>query len=317
MLSIITQIGGEVCMVYRIVPGRIGCNTPWTRFATRILHINTFQLFTPKSIGARASQPRQHFKKIAARSPSSRTPPRLMLRQLFFASSSTRYSSTLLHQGAPRSRFVSTWLPTSKADAMKMQRYNLLIDLNGTCHVGDTPTPGAVEAVSKLRRLQQQVPGRVNLRFCSNTSKESSSSLLSRLRRVGLGADLVSSEDVFTSLDAARRLVSRRHLRPLLLLSPSAQSAFREDQQLAEACFFARAEIEPDSLNTNDKDRLRRCNAVLIGLCPELMTQKWLDEAFRLVSGEYGGSEPVSLIATHRGRFRRCPRCWCSGSFHC
>ncbi|CBQ70976.1 conserved hypothetical protein [Sporisorium reilianum SRZ2] len=188
---------------------------------------------------------------------------------------------------------------------MTAPRYNLLIDLNGTCHIGDKPTEGAVEAIQKLRAAQQKHQGRLNIRFCSNTSKESSSSLLSRLRRVGLGADLVSAHDVFTSLDAAKRLVSRRKLRPLLLLSSSAQSSFTEDPTLAEACFLARPEVDPATLSPDEKSRLGSCNAVVIGLCPELMTQKWLDEAFRLLSGEYGATEQVALIATHRAMYHR------------
>lgn len=190
-----------------------------------------------------------------------------------------------------------------QSNSMASARYNLLIDLNGTCHIADTPTSGAIEAIRSLRAAQQHNPGRLNFRFCSNTSKESSHSLLSRLRRVGIGADLVSSHDVFTSLDAAHRFVARRQLRPLLLLSPSAQSAFREDKEIAASCFFARAEIDPERLSSDHKQLLQSCNAIMIGLCPELMTSKWLDEAFRLLSGEYGGNE-VALIATHRGRFR-------------
>ena len=214
-------------------------------------------------------------------------------------------------------RSLSTTLLTLHANIMALTKFNLLIDLNGTCHIGDAPTPRAVEAVAKLRAAQRQYPNRFNMRFCSNTSKESSHSLLSRLRRVGLGSDLVSSHDVFTSLDAAHRSVARRQLRPLLLLSPSAQSAFREDKDLAETCFFATAEMDPGSLTSDDRYRLRSCNAVVIGLCPELMTQQWLDEAFRLLSGEYGATEQVALIATHRGRLRYSPIDSSSGCFLC
>ncbi|SPO25165.1 uncharacterized protein UTRI_02728_B [Ustilago trichophora] len=188
---------------------------------------------------------------------------------------------------------------------MSLPRYNLLIDLNGTCHIADTPTPGAIAAVQKLRAAQKQNPDGLHIRFCSNTSKESSQSLLSRLRRVGFGPELILSRDVFTSLDAAYRYVARRKLRPLLLLSQSAQSVFREDQDLAQSCFFPHAEMDPNKLSSDDQHRLRSCNAVVIGLCPGLMTQKWLDEAFRLLSGEYGGSEQVALIATHRALYHR------------
>ncbi|GAC98821.1 haloacid dehalogenase-like hydrolase domain-containing protein 2 [Pseudozyma hubeiensis SY62] len=193
----------------------------------------------------------------------------------------------------------------SMVNQMDSTRYNVLIDLNGTCHISDEPTPGAVEAMQKLRAAQHKFPDRLNLRFCSNTSKESSHSLLSRLRRVGFGADLVTAHDVFTSLDAAIRLVSRRNLRPLLLLSSSAQASFMEAEPLAKACFFASPELDPARMSAEQRFRLRACNAVVVGLCPELMTQKWLDEAFRLLSGEYGATQQVALIATHRALYHR------------
>ncbi|ETS60768.1 hypothetical protein PaG_04676 [Moesziomyces aphidis] len=187
---------------------------------------------------------------------------------------------------------------------MRSARFNLLIDLNGTCHIGDTPTLGAVQAIQRLRAVQQQQPDRVKIRFCSNTSKESSSSLLSRLRRVGLGVELVGSSDVFTSLDAAYRLVARQKLRPLLLLSQSAQTAFRGDDALARDCFFAHADLDPERLDAQNAAKLRSCDAVVLGLCPELMTSKWLDEAFRLLAGEYDAKQRVALITTHRGTFK-------------
>ncbi|SNX83614.1 uncharacterized protein MEPE_02321 [Melanopsichium pennsylvanicum] len=179
---------------------------------------------------------------------------------------------------------------------MSLARYNLLIDLNGTCHIADNPTPGAVQAIEKLRAAQQRQPNRIDIRFCSNTSKESSHSLLSRLRRVGFGPDLVSSRDVFTSLDAAHRYVSCRQLRPLLLLSPSAQSVFKDDKHLASTCFFACADIDPENLDSDDNHRLRSRNAVVIGLCPVAAFGR---------TGEYGADEQVALIATLRALYHR------------
>ena len=178
---------------------------------------------------------------------------------------------------------------------------NLLIDLNGTCHVGEQPTTMAVEALAKLRNLQRSPSSdnRIRIRFCSNTTKESTSSLLAKLRRVGFTPDLLDEADLCTSLDATSRYVARSQLSPLLLLSSSAQSAFKKDDTVAKRCFFAEASQPPDQLTDAQVAHLRRCNAVVIGLCPELMTQPWLDEAFRLVSGEYGGK--AQLIATHRG----------------
>nr|CDI56358.1 conserved hypothetical protein [Melanopsichium pennsylvanicum 4] len=50
---------------------------------------------------------------------------------------------------------------------MSLARYNLLIDLNGTCHIADNPTPGAVQAIEKLRAAQQRQPNRIDIRFCT------------------------------------------------------------------------------------------------------------------------------------------------------
>lgn len=181
-------------------------------------------------------------------------------------------------------------------------RYNLLIDLNGTCHVGDTPTKDAVKAIAMLREAQTHSGHRINIRFCSNTTKESTPSLLQKLRRASFGADLIKETDLFTSLEAARQLVKRTKLSPLLLLSDSASSTFAMDETIASRCFFAKARQSPDELSAEARSHLHGRDSVIIGLCPELMTQAWLDEAFRLVSGEYNAEKPAALIATHRGK---------------
>ncbi|PWZ01631.1 hypothetical protein BCV70DRAFT_158296 [Testicularia cyperi] len=182
---------------------------------------------------------------------------------------------------------------------------NLLIDLNGTCHIGDTPTRDAVNAICKLRAFQKQDQHSLNIRFCSNTTKESSASLLDKLRKAGFHEELVSADDLFTSLEATKRLIDRSRLSPLLLLSESAQIVFRQDGRVAHRCFFADAAKPPSALSTAEASRLRACDAVVIGLCPELMTQAWLDEAFRLTAGEYKSDRPALLIATHRALYHR------------
>lgn len=197
-------------------------------------------------------------------------------------------------------RSLSTGL--TRAMSHRAGAFNLLIDLNGTCHVGDTPTSSAVQAIAKLRAAKRDSRHRINLRFCSNTTKESTQSLLQKLRRASFGAELIEESDLFTSLDAARQLVQRSNLSPLLLLSESASSAFEADTSIASRCFFARPSQTPDKLSEEERQQLQERDAVIIGLCPELMTQPWLDEAFRLVSGEYNRQKPAKLIATHRGR---------------
>lgn len=67
----------------------------------------------------------------------------------------------------------------------------LLIDVSGNLHVGNSPTPNAVEAFHRLRNSG------IPLRLCSNTSKESTASLVRRLRK--LGFDLEPSPGLSTS----------------------------------------------------------------------------------------------------------------------
>ena len=88
----------------------------------------------------------------------------------------------------------------------------ILIDLSGTLHIGDTPTPGAVEALHRLRHVASAPP----FRFCSNTSKESGVALGGRLR--GMGFEVRDSScgtvrEVWTSVGAVRRRVEERGLK--------------------------------------------------------------------------------------------------------
>lgn len=75
----------------------------------------------------------------------------------------------------------------------------LLIDLSGTIHVGSQPTPGAVEAIAKLR--DHGVP----FRFCSNTSKESTAAAKWRLTQMGIEVRDGSNQELWTSIGAVKR----------------------------------------------------------------------------------------------------------------
>ncbi|GAA5882455.1 hypothetical protein JCM16303_001743 [Sporobolomyces ruberrimus] len=145
----------------------------------------------------------------------------------------------------------------------------LLVDLSGTLHVDSTATPNAQEALQRLRRAG------IVLRFVSNTSKESRSSLLDKMNKMKLD---VREEELFTSLSAVRDLVSRRSLRPLYLLSPSALADF------------------PPSNEPFD--------SVVVGLAPTMFDYANLNAAFRLLSGETdsGYKGRIPLIVTHKAR---------------
>ncbi|XP_049798008.1 haloacid dehalogenase-like hydrolase domain-containing protein 2 isoform X1 [Schistocerca nitens] len=142
----------------------------------------------------------------------------------------------------------------------------VLIDLSGTLHIEDEPTPGAVDA---LKRLQQSS---LSLRFVTNTTKESRARLHGRLTKIGF---TVRPEDILSSLWAARELVERRGLRPLLLLDAQAEEDF--------AGLGAPGEDEADS--------------VLVGLAPDKFNYEELNTAFRVLNK--GGP----LIAIHQGRY--------------
>lgn len=84
----------------------------------------------------------------------------------------------------------------------------LLIDLSGTLHIESTPLPGAIQALERLRASG------IPFRFCSNTSKESTSSLCQKLRRIGFDIPLeVERKEVWTSVGAVRQLLEDRGLK--------------------------------------------------------------------------------------------------------
>lgn len=74
----------------------------------------------------------------------------------------------------------------------------LLIDISGTLLIGASPTPGAVQALAKLRAAH------VPFRLCSNTSKESSDAVYARMRAAGLD---VRREELWTSVGALRAVL--------------------------------------------------------------------------------------------------------------
>ena len=107
----------------------------------------------------------------------------------------------------------------------------LLVDLSGTLHVGSTPTPGAVDALSQLRRNNEQSRTKIPFRFCSNTSKEGRADLEARLRKMGLELhdtdgpdDAGKGREMWTSLGALSSHLRRNGLvRPFCLLEPSSR----------------------------------------------------------------------------------------------
>lgn len=61
------------------------------------------------------------------------------------------------------------------------------------------------------------------IKFVTNTTKESKASLHDLLNRLGFD---IARNEIYTSLIAARDLVEKQNLRPLLFLEPSALEDF-------------------------------------------------------------------------------------------
>ena len=97
-----------------------------------------------------------------------------------------------------------------------------------------------------------------NVRFITNTTKESKSSLMSRLTAMGFK---VSPSQIFTCLTAARILIEKEKLIPYLMLEDSALEDF--------------AGIECNS---------KEPSAVVVGVAPSMFDYQHLNKAFRLVA---------------------------------
>ncbi|WVQ64829.1 uncharacterized protein L199_002998 [Kwoniella botswanensis] len=169
----------------------------------------------------------------------------------------------------------------------------LLIDLNGTLHLGSEPTKGAVQAIEKLRKA------RIPFIFCSNSTKESSSQLLSKLGEMGFKA---SQEDLMTSLSACKQLVEEKGFkRPFLIMSESAKSEF------------------PSSSSHSHQGTY---DSVILGLDPPSLSYDNLNKAFRILKSEpvshsqssssdknekNGDDRKAVLIAPHKASFQQSP----------
>lgn len=98
----------------------------------------------------------------------------------------------------------------------------LLLDLSGVLYDGNTIIPGALDAVQRVQ--DSDIP----LRFITNTSQKTRSSLLQHLRDFGFS---VEEEQLFTAIDAARQWLRQRDLRPYCLVHENISSEFSDFEQ--------------------------------------------------------------------------------------
>nr|XP_054764046.1 haloacid dehalogenase-like hydrolase domain-containing protein 2 [Lytechinus pictus] len=139
----------------------------------------------------------------------------------------------------------------------------VLIDLSGTIHIEDAAIPGAVAALKCLREKT------TNIKFVTNTTKESMAMLHSRLTRIGFD---IKPNEMFSSLTAARNKIKDMGSRPMLLLQDSAKEDFKD-------------------ICTDDP------NCVVVGLSPDSFNYNTLNQAFRLILDGH------PLIAIHKAKY--------------
>lgn len=93
----------------------------------------------------------------------------------------------------------------------------VLLDLGGVVYVGDTPLPGALEALERLRDAG------LPLRYLTNTTRSPRRKLLAKLRTMGLPAE---AAELFMPAVAARHYLEAAGLSPHLLIHPALEEDF-------------------------------------------------------------------------------------------
>ena len=150
-----------------------------------------------------------------------------------------------------------------------------LVDLDGTLYSADAPIPGAVEALTRLRRAG------VPFRLVTNTTSRSRRMLVERLAGYGFG---VLAEEIVTATLAGATLLRTRGLSRVAPFVPAA----------------ALEDLAGLSLTGGTSDRPRAAaEAVVLGDLGERWTYDLLQEAFEhLMAG-------AALVALSRDRYFR------------
>lgn len=94
----------------------------------------------------------------------------------------------------------------------------ILCDIGGVLYVGDTPIPGAVEAIAQIKKHYP-------IRFLTNTTQKTSKQVVSKLQ--GLGFDIDASE-VITALDVTKALLQEYDSGAYYLLTDDAAAYFND-----------------------------------------------------------------------------------------
>ena len=178
--------------------------------------------------------------------------------------------------------------PTSRMPSANADRQPLpviraaLIDISGTLHVGKGAIPGAIDACRRLISLQKIQQNNFKVLFLTNTSKISSTTLLSTLRSIGFDEDAIPSSDyIMTSVGATKRYLLEKKLRPYCLL----------EDDLLSTDFY---NLGVDTIDETDDDDNENNNAfdeagigpncVLVGLAPNKFNYDRLNTAYRFLN---------------------------------
>ncbi len=132
----------------------------------------------------------------------------------------------------------------------------LLCDIGGVLYVGDTPIPGAIEAISRIKR-------RFPIRFVTNTTQKTGKQVVADLRKMGFEID---EDEVLTALDVTRLYLEQSRSSACYLLTDEAEA------------FFSDMPEGP-------------CRYVVVGDAQENFTYTRLNRAFRVL---LGGGELVA-----------------------
>lgn len=138
----------------------------------------------------------------------------------------------------------------------------VLLDIAGVLVEGNELIPGALEAVSELRRAG------VPLRLVTNTSRRPKSAVIGQLRDLGFDVEM---RDAFTGTEAVVAYLRTHQLTPYLLVHPTLESEF--------------ASVVGGTPN-----------AVVIGDAAERFTYDRLNTAFRLLIA----GAPLLAVANNR-----------------
>ncbi|CAD6996849.1 haloacid dehalogenase-like hydrolase domain-containing protein 2 [Ceratitis capitata] len=149
---------------------------------------------------------------------------------------------------------------------LRMSIKAALIDLSGTLHIEDEPTPSAVEALKRLRDTN------IHIKFVTNTTKESRKTLHNRLTKIGFE---LQADEIYSSLSAAAKYVEKEKLNPLYLVSEDARKDF--------------------SAPIDD----RPLDSVVVGLAPSEFYYENLNKAFKLLMSNKNNR----LVAIHQGKY--------------